>query len=51
MWTIVWTLIGIAIVVVPMAIAAKFSGKGHLDVEHSQNHYIGEVEMFYHSPH
>ncbi len=44
MMTFVWILIGIAIIILLMVIVAKFGGKGHLDVERSQNHYLGEVE-------
>lgn len=51
MLTFVWILIGLGVVVLLMAVSAKLLGKGHLDVERSQNHYVGEVDMFYHSPH
>lgn len=44
MWTVFWVAAGIAIIVLLMAIVAKFGGKGHLDVERSENHYLGEVE-------
>ncbi len=51
MLTILWILLGTGIVILLMVIVAVFGGKGHLDVERSQNHYAGEVDMFYHSPH
>lgn len=51
MWTVIWALLGIGIVIVPLAIPAKFLGKGHLDIERSKNQYLGEVETFYRSPH
>ncbi len=44
MWAVVWTVVTIGIIVLLMVLVAKFGGKGHLDVERSQNHYLGEVE-------
>ncbi len=44
MWTLFWITVSIAIILVLMTLVAKFGGKGHLDVERSQNHYLDEVE-------
>ncbi|MGA7669590.1 MAG: hypothetical protein WBW04_04165 [Nitrolancea sp.] len=44
MWTLIWTVATIVTILLLMVLVAKFGGKGHLDVERSQNHYLGEVE-------
>lgn len=51
MWTLIWILVTVALVVLLMAFSAKFLGKGHLDVPRSTNHYLGEIETWYHIGH
>lgn len=44
MWTVIWTVAVVAAIVLLMVLVAVFGGKGHLNVERPQNHYLGEVE-------
>ncbi len=49
MWTIIWIAIVVAVIVIG-TILSMYCGRGHLGVNHSERHYLDEVESMYHHP-
>jgi hypothetical protein len=44
MWTVLWVIIGIGIIVLMMVVSILVVGRGHLGVEQSESHYLDEME-------